>query len=57
MWTRWPGIGVLPRTLVSSHWAGSSLALMPTAYQCLTLRPCDQRREPSQALLGTLVQR
>lgn len=29
----------------------------PTAFQCLALGPCDQRKEPSQALLGTLVQR
>lgn len=33
----------------------SSLALGPTAYQRLTLRPTDQGREPSQALPGTLV--
>lgn len=51
------GTGVLPRTLVYSLRADSSLAPVPTAYQCLTLESCDQRRDPTQALLGTLVQR
>lgn len=44
--SRGPGVGVLPRTLTHLT-AAPAWLWYPLPYQCLTLRHCGQRRDPS----------